>query len=85
MKPRESFAMLLRAIAVWEFVHGVELLPSWVSIFFNEAAFHPPSMFWGGALSQSGLNIIVGLLLFFIAPWFARMVYPDPEGVGDAR
>jgi hypothetical protein len=85
MKRSEYFAMLLQAVGVWEILEGLESLPLLVGWFLSRessvypgllAADHP---LWVSSLSLFGLKVVAGLLLFFVAPWFARKVYRDSE------
>lgn len=79
MNCRELFALLIKAMGVFELVGGLEVFPQYLRIYSQPASF-PGGRFpvteilW--TLGFPGLKIIAGVILFLGANWLARRVYP---------
>jgi hypothetical protein len=89
MKAPEFFGALVRVLGIWEIVHGVTLAPSIFSLFGQQSV---QAMAVRQAVrmtvANSGLHILLGVLLFFGAPLLVRLAYgrrPDsPAADGEA-
>ena len=73
MNTQELFAVLIKAMGVFQFVVGVEMVPQYTS--YLAANFPVHEILW--ALGFPGLKIVSGVILFLGANWLARRVYPE--------
>jgi hypothetical protein len=84
MKPRALFEVLTRSIGLLQIAGGVALLPTTVQSvlpYSNERELFLKMM--AGALTMSGMEIILGCLLLFGARWISDLFFPKDTYRGD--
>lgn len=76
MSPREMFGVAVRAIGVWYIAQGVAYLPMvWTAFdrYRNEQEFFYQLL--SAVVSQSGMGLVVGCILFFAADGIVSLGY----------
>ena len=85
MPSRELFSVLIKAMGVWEFVHGLQAAPLFLGQFWQYARWDNDSEFMGMLVSVAfgagGVRLITGAALFFAADWLTRKVYPEGNAI----
>jgi hypothetical protein len=71
MPRRELFSVLVKAMGVWEFVHGLQAAPLFLGQFLEVARWNNDSefvaMLASSAFGVGGVRLITGAALFFAA------------------
>lgn len=81
MSRRELFSVLLKAMGVWEIVHGLQAAPLFLGQFWQYARWDDDSEFMALLVSvvfgAGGIRLVTGAALFFAADWLSRKAYPE--------